>query len=157
MEASRQRFIGAPAAVVAGSLALAAIVLFCFDPSRVPIYPVCLFHRTTGLLCPGCGGLRAAHQLLHGHLVAAFRFNPLLILALPPGLWLGAKYAVCRARHQPASLSIRPIWLWISLAVVLGFSVWRNLPGSPLQMQAPAKPSNHQLQISRIHNLNVYV
>src|SRR5512135_2794851 len=67
-------------AVVAMS---AAAVLFCFDPAQFAFYPFCWFHRTTGLLCPGCGALRGLHQLLHGHIAAAFRLNPLLVLGLP--------------------------------------------------------------------------
>ena len=60
-------------------VALAAGVLFCFDPNRYPFYPLCFFHRATGLLCPGCGSLRALHQLLHGNLATAFHFNALLV------------------------------------------------------------------------------
>src|ERR1700730_11233149 len=59
------------------------VVLFCFNPSEYRFYPVCLFHSYTGLLCPGCGSLRALHQLVHGHVIAALRFNILLISALP--------------------------------------------------------------------------
>src|ERR1035438_1340940 len=62
---------------------LTALVLFCFDPRQYHFYPICLFHQTTGLLCPGCGALRAMHQLLHGHLAVAFQFNPMLIVSLP--------------------------------------------------------------------------
>jgi hypothetical protein len=105
-------------------------VLFFFNPSQFGFYPFCLFHRTTGLLCPGCGSLRALHQLLHGHLAAAFRFNPLLVLSLPFCAWLGARYALRRMRQQPARLNVRPIWLWLVLAVALAFSVWRNIPGT---------------------------
>ncbi len=65
--------------------AMAAAVLFQFDPSRSAFYPGCMFHRMTGLLCPGCGSLRACHQLLHGHWAAAFHDNPLLILTLIAG------------------------------------------------------------------------
>ena len=59
-------------ALVAGA---AGLVLFCFDPRQYHFYPVCFFHQTTGLLCPGCGALRAGHQLLHGHLVSALCEN----------------------------------------------------------------------------------
>ncbi len=109
-------------------------VLFCFDPSRYHFYPICFFHKTTGLLCAGCGSLRALHQLLHGHLVTAFRFNPLVILSLPLILGFGVRYAAQMAKNQPASLGFRPIWLWLMLAAVLAFSVVRNVPGLPFAM-----------------------
>ncbi len=68
MSLLRIRSLALPSLVVAILMALAGIVLFCFDPERCGFYPICIFHQSTGLLCPGCGSLRAMHQLLHGHL-----------------------------------------------------------------------------------------
>ena len=117
--------------------AVAGLVLFCFDPRQYHFYPVCFFHQTTGLLCPGCGALRALHQLLHGHLAAAFRFNPVLVVSLPswPGSARGMRWQ--KARNQPASLGLRPVWLWLILAAVLVVSVLRNLPGAPFALLRP--------------------
>ncbi len=108
-------------------------VLFYFDPSNSGFYPTCLFHSTTGLLCPGCGSLRAMHQLLHGHLLAALRFNALLVLCLPLcGGFLGlAAFNKFKRRPMPI-LSAKCIWLFAIIALV--FALWRNLPGSPLAM-----------------------
>ncbi len=117
--------------------AFVGLVLFCFDPRQYHFYPVCFFHQTTGLLCPGCGALRALHQLLHGHLAAAFRFNPVLIASLPFWIWFGARFARQRARNQPLSLGLRTIWLWLMLAAVLVVSVLRNLPGAPFALLRP--------------------
>jgi hypothetical protein len=113
------------------------LVLFCFDPRQYHFYPVCLFHRTTGLLCPGCGALRALHQLLHGHLTAAFRFNPMLMVSLPFLFWLGARYGLQRARNQPVRIGVRPMWLWLALVALLLVSVLRNLPGAPFTLLCP--------------------
>ena len=116
---------------------VASLVLFCFDPRQYHFYPVCFFHKTTGLLCPGCGALRALHQLLHGHLATALRFNPVLIVSLPFLCWIGGRFALQEARNQPLSLGLRPSWLWLMLAVVLVVSVLRNLPGAPFTMLRP--------------------
>jgi hypothetical protein len=112
-------------------------VLFYFDPRHYHFYPICFFHQTTGLLCPGCGALRATYQLLHGHLAAAFHFNPMLILSLPFLFWYGAKFVQQKARHQALSIGLRPSWLWLILATVLIVSVLRNLPGAPFAMLRP--------------------
>ena len=119
-------------ALTAASLpvALACLVLFCFDPGRYHFYPTCFLHKTTGLLCAGCGCLRAMHQLLHGHLAMAFRFNPLLVASLPFLAWFGARQTVRKAMNQPAS-DIRPRWLWLLLVVLIGFTLMRNVPGMP--------------------------
>ena len=79
-----------------------AAVLFFFNPSQFGFYPTCLFYKTTGLLCPGCGTLRATHQLLHGHIEAAFRFNALIVSSLPLVAWGGIRAARNRAANQPA-------------------------------------------------------
>src|SRR5258708_14695303 len=100
-----------------GLLALAggSVVLFLFNPSEWGFYPFCFFHRVTGLLCPGCGSLRAMHQLLHGQLAEAFHFNALFVLSLPLIGWYGARIAVGKFRHRPISLPIRPAWFWAGL------------------------------------------
>ena len=115
----------------------AALVLFCFDPRQYQFYPLCIFHKTTGLLCPGCGALRATHQLLHGHLAAAFHFNPMLVASLPFASWFGARFAWQQTRPQPLSLGLRPAWLWLMLAAVLVVSVLRNVPGVPFALLRP--------------------
>ena len=112
-------------------------MLFFFDPRQYHIYPVCFFHQATGLLCPGCGGLRGLHQLLHGHLIAAFRFSPLLVLSLPCLCWFGVRYALRKPGHPPTPLTLRPVWLCVILAMVLVVSVARNLPGAPFALLRP--------------------
>ncbi|HYH57581.1 MAG TPA: DUF2752 domain-containing protein, partial [Anseongella sp.] len=70
------------------SLGLAGVIVllslyFFFDPSLAGFFPPCPFKRLTGLDCPGCGSQRALHALLNLHVGAAFRFNPLLLTAIP--------------------------------------------------------------------------
>jgi hypothetical protein len=118
-------------AATAVPVGIACLVVFFFDPRRFHFYPVCFFHRTTGLLCAGCGCLRAMHQLLHGHVVTAFRFNPLLVVSLPFIVWFGAKQTLNKARNLPASPRIRAVWWWLLLAVLIVFTLLRNVPGMP--------------------------
>jgi hypothetical protein len=112
------------AAIVLGSGA----VLFFFNPSTHGFYPVCLFHKLTGLNCPGCGGTRAAYQLLHGRLLTALRDNALFILALVALTVRGAWFAARKICRQPATLAVPPKALWAFLAMAVVFSVLRNLP-----------------------------
>ena len=81
--------------------------IFVFDPTRVGIFPPCPLHEFTGLWCPGCGSTRALHQLLHGHLMTAFRLNPLAISLLPLVGYLAAR----RERGV-----MKPGWIWTLLA-----------------------------------------
>lgn len=128
----------ASAAVSAVCAALALGVLFVFDPSRYAIYPTCLFHELTGLNCPGCGALRATHQLIHGHLAAAFRLNPFLCLVLPVMLLVLVKNAIQQLRgaaQKPKVVS--PFWIRLLLAALILFTVLRNLPFAPFTWLAP--------------------
>lgn len=103
-------------------------VLFFFDPAQHGFYPLCLFHSLTGWNCPGCGGTRAAYELLHGHLLRALHDNALLVLALAGlALW-GAWLMSQRIRHRPATLTVPAGVWWVLLVVTLAFTGLRNLP-----------------------------
>lgn len=122
-----------------GSLALIAgsLVLYFFEPSRWSFYPVCTFHQTTGLLCPGCGTLRSMHHLLHGHWWAAFHCNPLVVTALPLAAAWALRRTVRRWRGIPSTAPLRPGWVWLGFVVLLIFSVLRNLPLPQLAWMSP--------------------
>jgi len=116
------------AVTIAATVLGSGAVLFFFNPSTHGFYPICLFHKLTGLNCPGCGGTRAAYQLLHGQLLSALRDNALFIFALVAlaarGLWFAAR-KICR---QPATLAVPPKALWAFLVMAIVFSIVRNLP-----------------------------
>ena len=57
-----------------------AYALWLFHTGRgIP----CLFHRITGLQCPGCGVSRLCLALLRGDLAGAWRANAYLLCILP--------------------------------------------------------------------------
>jgi hypothetical protein len=120
--------------VVLTSIALlgSASILFVFDPAAHGFYPFCVFYRTTGLLCPGCGSLRAFHHLLHGEWVEAVRYNPLLVALTPLLAWLGLRLARTALGKDVEPMAIKPKWMWVGLAVLAGFGILRNLPLAPL-------------------------
>jgi hypothetical protein len=45
-------------------------------------WPRCVFHDITRLPCVTCGMTRCGIQFFHGHLLAAFEWNPLVFAAL---------------------------------------------------------------------------
>jgi hypothetical protein len=135
MNLAQNRGLWVLSGIVVGLAIVGTSILFWFDPASYGFYPVCLFHRTTGLLCPGCGSLRALHQMLHGNFAAAFRFNPLLVISLPLLIWFGALFAIKTLRHQRSSFQQK--WLWLSLGVGLAFGILRNLPIGPFAQLHP--------------------
>jgi hypothetical protein len=68
------------------------------------------------------------HQLLHGHLSAAFEFNPLLVLSLPPLGCFAAALVIRTIQGRQLQMVRSTKWLWIGLGLVLAFGIWRNLP-----------------------------
>lgn len=89
---------GKPATLLVG--AAAAAVLFLFDPATAGFYPPCLFSALFGRECPGCGSLRAIHQLLHGNLDAAWALNRAIVIAMP--LAVLASFLL-RRKNRPAA------------------------------------------------------
>jgi hypothetical protein len=113
-------------ALVAGVLA-AVVGLYVIDPSSTAMMPPCPFHYLTGLYCPGCGSMRGMHQLLHGHLAAALRLNPLMVASLPVMALLLLRPALAR----------RP---WVArgvFVVITAFWILRNVPAWPFIYLAP--------------------
>lgn len=112
--------------------------LYSFNPASSTFYVPCPFHALTGLYCPGCGSLRAVHQILHGHVAAAFGLNPLMILSLP---FLGYSFlSYCligiRGRSLP-HVFVPALFIWIYLGVVLLFWIMRNISWYPFLWLAP--------------------
>lgn len=92
---------------------------------RVP--SLCVFHRITGLDCPGCGMTRAFLRLLHGDWRGAWAFNPwslpllgfVVLAAALPEAWLQRAL-----RSRAATLLGWLLLVW----VVLWWLLTRILP-----------------------------
>ncbi|HWC61652.1 MAG TPA: DUF2752 domain-containing protein [Verrucomicrobiae bacterium] len=107
--------------------AAVAGVYFLFDPTKVSIFPPCIFHQVTGLDCPGCGGQRALHELLHGHLIAALQMNAMFVLSLPLAAWFLPRFISRAVRGTPMP-PLNTLWLCVYAAAWIIFGIVRNLP-----------------------------
>jgi hypothetical protein len=125
------------AAVVAGThplavgalTAVAVSYVALVDPNRPGHYPGCPFRALTGYYCPGCGGLRAVHEMTHGHLQAALSSNLVVVLAVPVVLVLWASWTRDRLLHRTTRLRA-PSWLLSVIGIgLIAFWVLRNLSG----------------------------
>ncbi|MGV0850076.1 DUF2752 domain-containing protein [Mycolicibacterium phlei] len=118
----RLTVLGAGAAL-AGALTYIGIA----DPHRPgSLFPPCPFRALTGLNCPGCGGLRMTHDLLHGDLAAAVVDNVYLLFGLP--LLLG--WLLLRSRRGEPAMNTTIVT--VILVSALTWTIVRNLPGFPL-------------------------
>jgi hypothetical protein len=113
------------------SLVLVTAMLGVFDPAKCWFFPKCQFHAFTRLECPGCGGQRAVHHLIHGEVAAAFRCNALVFLLVPVGGWWTAAYLTQQRGWQVLPWPFQhKIWLWALTGIIIGFGIVRNLPGA---------------------------
>ena len=115
---------------VTGAGLAAGALLFAVDPNQPGHYPACPFLAATGWYCPGCGALRALHDLAHGDLAGALARNPMTLLAVPYIVLAWVTWILrITGRPAPRSTSLPPWTIWLTLAVVVAFGVLRNVPG----------------------------
>ncbi|POX52164.1 hypothetical protein C3489_18415 [Streptomyces sp. Ru71] len=119
--------LAAPAlvlAAVAGAFAYVGAV----DPNEPGHYPACPLLRLTGLYCPGCGGLRSAHAVVHGDVTGALHDNAPAVLGYLAFAVLWTVWVVHAVRGRPFRPDLRPAYLWTLGGLLLVFTVVRNLP-----------------------------
>lgn len=112
------------------------VIYFLIDPAKVKM-PECPFYALTNLFCPGCGSQRGLHALLHGRVITAFGYNPLMVISLvffilEAGIWILNKRGA-----QIRALSVRRNTPMVVLVITLMFWALRNIPVWPFSLLAP--------------------
>ncbi len=121
-----------------GTCCAASTVLYLFNPTGVGFYPPCLVRMLTGFYCPGCGTTRALHQLLHGNVLSALDFNPLLVVAVPFLAYGFVSYVLTglRGRGFPRIFTSSAA-TWAIYTIIIAYTVLRNIPVYPFNLLAP--------------------
>lgn len=111
---------------VAASVAAAAY-LYAVSPEVPGRYVACPTYTLTGTYCPGCGGLRSLHALMHGDVGLSLQRNPavlplLVVLVVVGAVWL--------RRGRPAlRIDTSGRRFRLAMLAVAAFWVARNVPG----------------------------
>ena len=124
---TKQEWITLGALLVLGVTACIVLLLVPPGSPHAKWLPKCMFYHVTGLYCPGCGATRALSAMLHGDMKASLHNNLLLF----PLLALIAVLIV-----KPGISLKRPVAVAI-VAVVLVFTILRNIPAAPFTYLAP--------------------
>lgn len=134
LTAGRVPLLAAPVAVAAAATASIAWVA-TVSPYESGHYPSCAFLALTGLQCPGCGTLRAVHELSHGDVLVALDLNALTTALLLTAM--AAWFVWVRTRLGLRAGPSRPVMhTATALALALPvFGVLRNL--EPFAFLAP--------------------
>lgn len=138
----RTRRILGPGLVGAG-LIVATLYIGAVDPNTPGHYFACPLKSLTGLDCPGCGGLRAVHSLVHGDIGGALNHNLLAVLMYLPAIAIGWFLWMRREWDEPTSngsgaavtadeqARTRKMWL-AAFIVIAVFTVARNIHAVPV-------------------------
>lgn len=129
-QVSVARGLIAPAATAAAALAGAALIAWR-NPATAGFYPPCPSKVLTGLDCPGCGGLRGTHALLHGDVITAMDHNLLLLPIALLAVWMWIAWTAETAGRRVPTLPSTPAISALLFGIVAVFTVARNIPGMP--------------------------
>lgn len=125
--------------IIIAAVIPAAIILYLYNPSTSLIFPPCPFKLLTGYYCPGCGSLRALHQLFHGNLIAALKLNSFMVLCIPLMIYLilsEMKIKIKGRRLFPRIVFSQSFYV-ILLTMIILYWILRNIPVPPFIFLAP--------------------
>jgi hypothetical protein len=113
----------------AGAGAAAVVLLHVRDPHIEGSYGLCPVYALFGVYCPGCGGMRAVHNLTDGHIVDSLHSNLLALPVLALFLLWVSDWAVRAWRGKgPRLPGISSATMWILLGSIAVYTVLRNTP-----------------------------
>ncbi|RBO87323.1 uncharacterized protein DUF2752 [Nocardia puris] len=122
------RALGWP--LLAAGAGVGAVALLHFrDPHVEGSYGLCPLYALTGVYCPGCGGMRAVHNLTDGRILDSLQSNLIAIpLLLALALFIGDWGMRAWRGDKPRVPDIPRPLLWILLAFLAVYAVVRNTP-----------------------------
>jgi hypothetical protein len=117
---------------VASSAALGGYLYFVDPNNPASAYPQCPLKQLTGVDCPGCGGLRATHSLVHGDIAGVLDHNVLALVIVPLIAYLITRWVLGLFGKELPQFRL-PYWTRYAIPIgVLAFSIVRNIPSTPL-------------------------
>ncbi len=107
------------------SILLILLVIFLYLNHKFSFFIPCIFHKITGLWCPGCGITRMIISILKLNFYQAFRYNPLLFILTPFFIIYGVTYYINWLQNKEFKL---PKIIWnILLVIAIIFMILRNI------------------------------
>ncbi|WP_369074733.1 DUF2752 domain-containing protein [Flammeovirga yaeyamensis] len=114
--------------IISTGLILFVYIYRSFNPLAYDFFPKCPLKYTTGLECPGCGSQRAIHQLLNFNLIAAFKYNPLLVLSIPYIIVeIIFRFVDKQLIYKQRKVLYGPLAIKIILCIVIAYWIGRNI------------------------------
>ena len=122
-----------PPLIVAAAALGGCVLVSLVDPNEPGHYPICPTKALTGFDCPFCGGMRCARSLVRGDLAGAIDHNALIVVLAPLAvvawaLWIWRAWSGREPIQTPARARTKRILLTALIVVMVGFTIYRNLP-----------------------------
>lgn len=89
----------------------------------------CIFHRITGLYCPGCGGTRAVEALFRGQLLRSFIYHPLVLYGVVVAFWYMGSNTIWHISKGKRKIGMRysDKWIYFGLVIVIVNVIIKNI------------------------------
>ena len=98
-----------------------------FNPEEESFFIPCMFHKVTGLKCPGCGMTRAMHYLVNGNIKKAVWYNLMIIPGAFVLIYSSYRYIKYLFKNEEIVNTPLEIILKIFLAILILFMIVRNI------------------------------
>lgn len=102
------------------------IILLIYINKKYNIYIPCIFHKITGLYCPGCGITRMIISIMNLNFYQAFRYNPLIFILLPFFIIYYILNYIYWLKNKKFIINNK-IWYTL-LIIILIYTILRNIP-----------------------------
>lgn len=115
--------------IIIAIMTIGAAIMYIKGKTILNYVPPCMFHKITGLYCPGCGGTRAVFSFFRGEIVRSFKFHPLVPYTFILGGWFMLSQTVERlSKHRiKIGMSFRIIYIWIALVIITVNWIVKNM------------------------------
>ena len=88
----------------------------------------CVFKKTTGFYCPGCGCMRSVKALLSGHIIISFLYNPFIpYCVIMWTLYTGSHILEILKMPYVKGMKYRDIYVYIALFLLFSNWIIKNL------------------------------
>ena len=106
------------------SLIIISLIGYYFLNKTINLSIPCIFHKITGLYCPGCGITRMLFSLLELKFYQSFRYNPLLFVYL---FYYLIKYIIYFIKNKKLYKLGNKEQITL-IIILLTYTILRNIP-----------------------------
>ena len=115
--------------ILIAMMTIGAAIIYIKGKTILNYVPPCMFHKITGLYCPGCGGTRAVFSFFRGEIVRSFKFHPLVPYTFILGGWFMLSQTIEYLSKGKLSIALhfRQVYMWIGIFLIVVNCLVKNL------------------------------